>query len=141
MNTLYISQIIVNNCYTYKNFSIPNSELKEFKHIILTGKNGSGKTTILNRLAFLLSQISEGRPRLEIIKRLTSKIATNKNHMSVTAWENELNNLKDIDIKFLNGLENLSESISSDFIFSFFKAHRKVNLKDVTTVTKEDEFF
>ena len=53
MSFPYIKQIKVNNCHTYKDFKIPAAELSNFKHIIITGRNASGKTTILNRIAFL----------------------------------------------------------------------------------------
>ena len=71
----YIKQIKVNDCYAYQNFSIPHEPLDTYRHIILTGKNGSGKTTILNRVAFLLEQAGKfgahgNRP--EICQRFSS---------------------------------------------------------------------
>lgn len=50
-NFPYIKSLKINNCYTYRDLQI-NTEAEEgkFKHIILTGKNGSGKTTVLNSL-------------------------------------------------------------------------------------------
>ena len=55
----YIKQIKVNDCFTYQDFSVPKEELKTMKHIVLTGKNGSGKTTILNRIAYILSLLQQ----------------------------------------------------------------------------------
>ncbi|TAE21766.1 MAG: AAA family ATPase [Cytophagales bacterium] len=49
----YITSIHVNDCYAYQNFDIPLFDYKPekpFSHLILTGKNGSGKSTILRGL-------------------------------------------------------------------------------------------
>ncbi|MBC7555059.1 MAG: AAA family ATPase [Taibaiella sp.] len=51
MSFPYITQLHVNDCFAYQDFDIPAAPLTEFKHIIITGKNGCGKTTILNSVA------------------------------------------------------------------------------------------
>lgn len=46
----YITSIHVNDCYAYQNFDIElfnYTPKKPFSHLILTGKNGSGKSTVL----------------------------------------------------------------------------------------------
>ncbi|MCY7330848.1 MAG: ABC transporter ATP-binding protein, partial [Saprospiraceae bacterium] len=45
----YFTSLHVNDCFTYRDFDIPigQGEGKPFRHLILTGRNGSGKTTIL----------------------------------------------------------------------------------------------
>jgi len=45
----YLTSLHVNDCYTYRDFDIPIGKGvdKPFRHLILTGKNGSGKTTVL----------------------------------------------------------------------------------------------
>jgi predicted ATP-binding protein involved in virulence len=45
----YLTSLHVNDCYTYQDFDIPIGEGvdRPFRHLILTGKNGSGKTTVL----------------------------------------------------------------------------------------------
>jgi energy-coupling factor transporter ATP-binding protein EcfA2 len=136
----YLSQIKVNNCFTYRDFLIPNVELSQFKHIILTGKNGSGKTTILNRIAFILSQLQAGKSNAELIQHLQRTIQANQKHQSRPIWEQQISEAEDIDLKHLGGLDSFLKENSDGYIFSFFKAHRKVELKLVNTVTKEDEF-
>ena len=59
MTFSYIKQIKVNDCFTHQDFSVPKEELKTLRHIVLTGKNGSGKTTILNRIAYILSLLQQ----------------------------------------------------------------------------------
>ena len=136
----YISQIVVNNCYTYQNFRIPNYELSQIRHIILTGKNGSGKTTILNRIAFLLSQLHDGKDREKGINDLKNTIRANMKHSLRNSWEQQLQYYNDIDLKYIEGNANVLIEHPEDYIISFFKAHRKVDLKEVETVTKEVEF-
>ena len=43
----YIKSLYVNDCYAYRDFNIELHDYKPFSHLILTGKNGSGKSTIL----------------------------------------------------------------------------------------------
>jgi len=136
----YISQLIVNNCYTYKDFKIPNEELKEFKHIILTGKNGSGKTTILNRINFLIKHLQGGHTRDQGISRLKGTIQANLTHPGRPVWEKEIEEYNDLILKHLTGSEEFLIKEQNNYIFSHFRAHRKVELKVVSTVTKEDEF-
>ena len=136
----YISQIKVNNCFAYKHFLIPGSELKDFKHIVLTGKNGSGKTTILNRTAYLLTQLQDGKTKEVLVRGLKSSIQANKNHPMRTTWEQQIKEVEDIDLLHLGGTSNLLMEHSDAYIFSFFKALRKVELKQVSTVTKEEDF-
>jgi predicted ATP-dependent endonuclease of OLD family len=140
MSFPYISQIKVNNCFTYHDFLIPKCELTEFNHIILTGKNGSGKTTILNRVALILSKLQDGLSRSTAIDRLQGTINANLKHDARNSWEQQIRELKDIDLIYLGGLENMLINKPEDYIVSFFKAHRKVELHEVNTVTKESDF-
>lgn len=59
----YIKSIHVNDCYAYQNFDIPLVEYpdKPFSHLILTGKNGSGKSTILFNTSFFLNLRADKR--------------------------------------------------------------------------------
>lgn len=142
MSFPYISQIIVNNCFASKCFNVPKEQLDVFKHIILTGKNGSGKTTILNRIGLILNYFQNGRTKEQAINQLRGTISANNNHPSKKSWEQSLSELEDIDILFLknsNSFENLLKA-ADPYIVSFFKAHRRVELQEVTTVTKEDDF-
>ena len=50
MEDVFISNIKINKVRHLENLEIPLSG-EERKHLILTGKNGSGKTSVLNELA------------------------------------------------------------------------------------------
>jgi predicted ATP-binding protein involved in virulence len=135
----YIKQIKVNNCYTYKDFSIPKVELTEFKHIILTGRNASGKTTILNRIAFLLSQLQNGNEKSQRIRTLNAWIVGNPKDGRIDNWKKELSDFNDIELSLFGDSSSINKN-SENYIISYFKAHRKMLLTHVSTVTREDEF-
>jgi predicted ATP-binding protein involved in virulence len=136
----YISQIEVNNCFTYKDFYVPSSPLIAFKHIILTGKNGAGKTTILNRIAFILSQYSvTSRTTVFNKHNLQGLIKANPNHANRRHWEQQLSYYDDLSLSLMSD-ENYLVEHANDYIFSHFKAQRRVELEMVTTVTREEEF-
>ena len=139
MNFNYISQIKISDCYTFSDFDIPAKELKEFRHIIITGNNASGKTTILNRVALNLFLEQNHIIKSKRINDLQSLIKRSPSSRSVEKWATELKDLTDINLSRLNNSFD-DFSTSDDSIFSFFKAHRKVVLRDVNTVTKESFF-
>lgn len=56
----FITNIKVNHIFHLENISIPISETEK-KHLIITGKNGSGKTILLNAIVNQLSQIVNSR--------------------------------------------------------------------------------
>lgn len=59
MEQLYITKLAINKVRHLKNISIPLSE-NQIKHLILTGKNGSGKTSVVEALARYLDKIFTG---------------------------------------------------------------------------------
>lgn len=138
MNFPYIQQIHVNSCFTYQNLDIPKVPLIDFKHIILTGKNGSGKTTILNTTAKWINYFRTEK-RLNPTSSLKSVIRANQNHSSRKKWEAEVANYELITPFFLGNEGHILQN-SEEYIFSFFKAHRRVELENVSTVTREEEF-
>ncbi len=111
----YIQQIQVKNCYTYQDFVIPEKPLKEFRHIIITGKNGSGKTTILESVSQLYSTLFQ------------------------QPW-NDKHSLSNVKTKVLPACPLDNVKTNSNNIHSHFRAHRKVNVDSVDTVTKESDF-
>ena len=144
MSFPYIKSLVIDDCYTYQDVTIDTGVSENgFKHIIITGKNASGKTTILNRVAFVLNKIKNGADPLHAVEYLTGLIINNKDHASISTWESEIKQWKDININF-STREDINQIIHElrklDYILSFFKAHRKVDLIEVKTVTTEAEF-
>lgn len=143
MNFPYIKQIHIKDCYAVKDVNIPKQPVDELKHIILTGKNGSGKTTILNRIALIINEASKGNSKDSSILNLKGVIESNKTHPGRKDWEYTINELSGIDLHFISdNIRPLSLEIEDNkpYIFSFFRAHRKVELSVVNTVTTEEQF-
>ncbi len=47
----YLQELVINDAYAVKGLRVPVFEAsQEFKHLVLTGRNGSGKTTILKSI-------------------------------------------------------------------------------------------
>ncbi len=65
----YITSIYVNDCYAYQNFNIDLVKHQPFSHLILTGKNGSGKSTILRMV------------NNDIVSNLSGKAIVDKNRL------------------------------------------------------------
>lgn len=69
MSQVFLKKIKIGKVRHLKNIEIPLSET-ERKHLILTGKNGSGKTSIINELAsFIEYLVSSGFTQKDIIER------------------------------------------------------------------------
>ena len=83
MDLTYITKIKVNHVRHLKDIEIPLSE-NERKHLIITGKNGSGKTSLLEAIRLAIWLYSEEPPmRSQIIKKLDKEIDPLKNQFHI----------------------------------------------------------
>lgn len=138
MSFPYIKKIIVNDCFTYQNFTINASTSdNSFKHIILTGKNGSGKTTILDRICFLLKSIRTGSNIKSNIETLGERLKT---HPENERLKKEYKDWNDVNLIFTADQANYLSANVYEFILSYFRYDRKVQLSNVETVTQETNF-
>ena len=101
MERLYITKLTINKVTHLKNISIPLSE-NQIKHLILTGKNGSGKTSVVEALARYLDKIFTGER------------------------ENAFRNCqKELDIKLNNKIESIPELADKyHYILAYYDAAR-----------------
>lgn len=101
MERLYITKLTINKVRHLKNISIPLSE-NQIKHLILTGKNGSGKTSVIEALARYLDKIFTGER------------------------ENAFRNCqKELDIKLNNKIESIPELADKyHYILAYYDAAR-----------------
>jgi predicted ATP-binding protein involved in virulence len=122
--SIYITKIQINKVFHLENISI-ELDPQGKKHLILTGKNGSGKTSLLNSLADFLQMI-KNEPALNFLNH--------KKNLQV--WENQLEATK------LNGdrgqilqAENMIKSVKGDINSTFGRV--EVNFNDIYELSKK----
>ena len=102
----YIKNIHVNHLYHLHDFDIPLSDEKT-PHLMLTGKNGSGKTVLLNAIASYLNRRKD-----------------------------EKSYVLDIDINFVDFEALLKDYQKGNFIIAFYQAARKTQMIEPKNPTK-----
>ena len=97
MEQLFVSNIKINKVRHLNNISIDLSK-QERKHLIITGKNGSGKTSLLDAIAVFLNSITNSKDPMEAMRNLE----TDKKTLL------HLENQEDADIKIRETKERIS---------------------------------
>lgn len=159
MNNHFITEIYIDKIRHLENITI-NLNYNKSKHLLLTGKNGSGKTTTLQSIKKYLrgiqleKLISVNHYRKNQIKLLTQKIENEENEDNRIQLENEMeeyirqienSSIYGMDIKF-NCDDNLLYPLykQGNFILAYYDSNRetnvdipngveKINLKEVYT--------
>ena len=141
MTENYINKIIVNHSRNINNLEIPLS-VTERQHLILTGKNGSGKTSLLLELNKYLSKIENGqfqdfennKRHLENLKQQISHINLSEDQRlqlsrSIKDFEKWIESFGGTIIEFSGSKQSIYEkSQNGSFILSFFDSKRHTNL-------------
>ena len=144
----FIKNIHINKLFHLNDFDIPISR-EEFPHLIITGKNGSGKTVLLNAISDFLNIIKNDKSAdfLGYQKQLDT-------------WNNNLRNATDERGRMLaqqqvehisNRIQNLYGKIDlqsdllgsiiekynkGEFVIAFYQADRKVKMSEPKNPTK-----
>lgn len=148
MSESYITKIEINKIRHLEGIVIELSE-EEKKHLILTGKNGSGKTSVLNAIKAYLKCI-EDKEYLNLmncdkdIERTVNSLEnpTYTNLLSeiekdryIQSLKQSLNYYENLKLKYKQGInislkgENILEKYKEGkFILAYFDAHRKVSV-------------
>ncbi len=163
MEDVFIQQIKVNKARNLVNFEIP-LDLDTKKNLIITGKNGSGKTSLLIELKKFLNQTSNDSiesyepnvKRLQALKIRKEKLLkdSNSTEEQIDRIDSQIKNYQFWIDEFGGTIIqfNKPKLVSSyfqrgDFIIAFFEAKRNTNLKvpsginliDIKPVYKLDE--
>lgn len=146
----YITQIHINSLYHLRNIDITISE-ESSPHLIITGKNGSGKTVLLNAVSDYLDFIRtdkslaflDFRKHLEECRRIHSKTIDEaekrkwENH--VNQWERRIDSLEGkVSLSFSNVTSLIDKYQEGSFILAFYQATRKPSLVEPKNPTKPE---
>jgi predicted ATP-binding protein involved in virulence len=151
----YIKSLHVNDCYAYKDFDIVLHEYKPFSHLILTGKNGSGKSTILRTINYHIS-VWRGSAKNTFIFDINNvesligqykiQIKNEKSREGAESqrakeWQQKLDLLDRVNINYLVQNSAIWSQSKGYIVYSFLQAKREIPDKiEVRTVTKETDF-
>ena len=136
----FITSIKVNHIFHLENFCIPISE-NEKKHLIITGKNGSGKTILLNAIVEHLSQVCNDKMLsfLDLKKNLESNQAwlqqaeTTGDSKSIASGQNNVEYYKNrieefygkVELSFHDIYSISKDFFSQNFIIAYYADERK----------------
>lgn len=135
----FIKNIHVNKLFHLENFDIPIANAN-YPHLIITGKNGSGKTILLNAIAEKLNRIKDNISlgflnlasnvdfwEKELATRTSEKDIAHAKMMLQNAQKAYEDFFAKLDITFIN--YDLIEKYSrGDFVFAYYKADRHVTM-------------
>lgn len=144
----FINKIHINKLFHLNNVNIP-IERKEYPHLIITGKNGSGKTVLLNAIADFLNQIKD-KNNLNFLQYRESLISLqrtqNKCHDQIERMQNKqfIDNYQQMIDKLYGKVEislaNIGDIIEKHkkelFIITFYQADRKIIMSEPKNPTK-----
>lgn len=144
MESFFISEIDIESVRHLNGIKIPLSKEKR-KHLILTGKNGSGKTSVLDALGNYLDYFSAyGTASLimysnnlrfykqqleDAMKEKKATIEIENIKEKVARTEQEIADImKGIDVQFTYSLDNMEHLFKKgNFIISYYRADRIFN--------------
>lgn len=145
----YISRIHINKLFHLQDISIDIAD-ENSPHLILTGKNGSGKTVLLNAIGEFLDNIKDDtdlnfltwaksteRRRNEVAKYPVGSEEYIKAE-SALRRNMELNKkvYGKVDVSFANGYGFINDYKEGNFIIAFYKAVRKSDITEPKNPTK-----
>ena len=144
----FIKNIHINKLFHLENIDIPIADEK-YPHLIITGKNGSGKTVLLNAIATFFDNIKED-----------ISLSFLKADSYVGLWENKLREsfaesdkaharmmlkqaqervewlFEKVNVQFYNVGDIIEKYNRHGFIIAFYQADRKVKLSEPNSPTK-----
>ena len=154
MKENFITHIRVNQARNVSDLDIPLSKDKR-QHLIITGKNGSGKTSLLLELDRFLNKIEANHykdyAKIKHNKRLNKLRLGNSNSQNhailslrIDKYEKEIATYGGTEIEFSDNNEKLQEKYNSgQYLMAFFDAKRTVNLnvpKGISKVNLKEKY-
>ena len=145
----YIKNIHINKVRHLKDINIP-LEKEDYPHLMITGKNGSGKTSLLNAIANHIERIANDR--YKYFEEYKSKIEYFENELKMNpqntlSIEQQLQYYKNQYEFFFSEVTVAFEDVDSlirkyqdgNFIIAFYEAHRTIKkLQEPKNPTKPE---
>ncbi len=144
----FIKNIHINKLFHLENFDIPIANEK-YPHLIITGKNGSGKTLLLNAITDFFTNIKNDRglSYLSLKKRLknyqlnylnTTVMADKATfHNAMTSVSNQIDRIfGKVDIAFGDVSHIVNKYLDGDFVLVMYRAYRKPEMVEPNNPTK-----
>lgn len=157
MEDIFISHIHINEVRHLKNIDIPLSEDKR-QHLILTGKNGSGKTSVLEELKWQcengfywgFKNISERKNDITWLENRLKNLEADKDKNNLLKNFNKIRKQKDwldrsisefnrfgqLDLLLKNSLRVEKFNRKGNFILAYFDAKRKISMNKPVGIKK-----
>jgi predicted ATP-binding protein involved in virulence len=144
----FITEIKINSSRNIRDFNIPLSKEKR-QHLIITGKNGSGKTSLLIELNKYLTQIDNGQfqnyqPWTTNLKSEKARLKSETNKSQISSIKNNIENLEKVLANFggteiIFSTDNMSIfnlAKSGQFLLAYFDSKRLSNLNVPNGINK-----
>ena len=136
MNDYFITNIKIKKVRHLENIKITLGEEK--KHLILTGKNGCGKTSVLNELNKYFSTLFNSPNEIKIFYEYKDKLnnlnLTRHQHKSIFNKVAKFENC--YPVFNLNEAYKLFMESKKDFLYAYFPALRRNETKQVNGINK-----
>jgi len=140
MSEYFVQKLTIKDVRDIQNFEIPLDN-NERKHLIITGKNGCGKTSVLNEIDDLFNKLLEE----QFGQHYTLKYVFKGYLSSLEALEKEMEDHRQqifkfskVELTFSNQLEIYENIDNGKFLFTYFKSKRETKPNPVQTPTKQE---
>ena len=138
----FINNIHINKLFHLSDFDIPVADEK-FPHLIITGKNGSGKTILLNAVSDFLNKIKDDKAMLflgyyksletynKILKETTDEQVRRQTQQNVYSFSREIENIYGkVELRSELWGSIIDKYAKGEFIIAFYQADRKVKMSE-----------
>ena len=141
----YLQELLINDAYAVKNLRVPVFEPgQEFKHLVLTGRNGSGKTTVLKSVAVKIQlDISDSEKHPHQVRNLKNWIGSTTDSSRIEEYSQQLKELTATETRFKSAHISSGENffpITKNALIAYFPASRNATIAAVTSPTVEDKY-
>lgn len=140
MKESFVSKIWIKNTAVISDFQIPLSDQIR-KHLILTGKNGSGKTTVLQSIHQILEKFLSHPLETQIYESYLNEEILRLNERIIIYGEghNPYKNHNGSFVGFTNFPELIKKVSQGKYIFAFFDAKRNTEISTPSGINKVNQ--